>query len=63
MGEDGLHTIQPGIPPSPEQIEEVTAEYQKQIRNSPMWDTMVEQYGEERAQEMLKEFRYEVREL
>ena len=62
MGEDGLHAIQPGLPPSPDQIEAVTKEYQSQIRNSPLWDIMVEKYGEERAQEMLKEFRYEVRE-
>ena len=62
MGKDGLHTIQPGLAPSPEQIEAVTKEYQKQIRNSPLWEMMVEQYGEEQAQEMLKEFRYEVRE-
>ncbi len=60
--EDGLHTVQPGLPPSPEQIEAVTKEYQKQIRNSPLWDKMVEQVGEEQAQEMLKEFRCEVRE-
>ena len=61
MGEDGLHSIQPGLPPSPEQIEAVTKEYQKQIRNSPLWNKMVEQFGEEQAQEMLKECRYEVR--
>ena len=61
MDEDGMHMIQPGFPPSPEQIEAVTREYQKSIRNSPIWDMMVEKYGEERAQEMLKEFRYEVR--
>ncbi len=62
MDEGGMHMIQPGLPPSPEQIEAVTEEYQKQIRNSPIWDTMVEKYGEERAKEMLKEFRYKVTE-
>ena len=62
MDKDGLHIIQPGLPPSPERIEAVTTEYQKQIRNSALWDVMVEQYGEEQAEEMLKEFRYEVRE-
>ena len=62
MGKDGLHIIQPGLAPSPEQIEAFTKEYQKQIRNSPLWDKMVEQFGEEQAHELLKEFRYEVRE-
>ena len=62
MGEDGLHSIQPGLPPSAEQIEAVTKEYQNQLRNSPLWDIMVEQFGEEEAKEKLKEFRYEVRE-
>jgi len=61
MSEDGLHIIQPGLTPSPEQIETVTKEYQKQIRNSPLCETMVEQFGEEKAQEMLKEFKCELR--
>lgn len=47
----------PGPPPSPEQLEKMTEEYQKQIRNSSMWDLMVKQFGEERAEEMLREFR------
>jgi len=57
MNEDGMHMAAPGPPPSPEQLEKMTEEYQRQIRNSSMWDLMVKQFGEERAEEMLKEFR------
>jgi hypothetical protein len=36
-------------------------EYQKQIRNSPLWDEMVQKYGKEKAEKLLKEFKAEVR--
>ncbi|MBT9148917.1 MAG: hypothetical protein DDT28_00335 [Dehalococcoidia bacterium] len=56
MDEDGMHMAAPGSPPPPEQLEKMTEEYQKHIRNSPMWDLMVKQFGAEKAEEMLKEF-------
>ena len=31
--------------------------YQEKVRNSPLWDEIVEQYGEDKAEELLKEFR------
>ena len=34
--------------------------FQKQIRNSPMWDQMVSQFGEEKAKELLKECKGEM---
>jgi hypothetical protein len=34
---DGIHFAAPGSPPSPEQLEKMTKEYQKQIRNSPLY--------------------------
>ena len=39
---DGIHFAAPGSPPSPERLEKMTKEYQKQIRNSPLWDEMVQ---------------------
>ena len=38
---DGIHFAAPGSPPSPERLEKMTKEYQKQIRNSPLWDEIV----------------------
>lgn len=57
MEEDGFHYITPGLPPSPEQLERITEEYQKRIRSSPLWDKMVQDFGEEKAEELLKQFR------
>ena len=34
----------------------MTKEYQKQIRNSPLWDEMVQKYGKKEAEKLLKEF-------
>jgi len=57
MGEDGFHCLMPGVPPSPEQLENMTEEYQKQIRNSPFWDDMVREFGKEKPDKLLKQCR------
>jgi hypothetical protein len=58
---DGLHVLLPGTPPSPETLDEMTGNYQQKIRESPLWDDMVRELGEEEAERILKEFRVEVR--
>ena len=58
---DGLHSIIPGEPPSEEKLAEMTAVYQKKIRNSEIFTLMVKQFGKEKAEEMLKEFKVEIR--
>jgi hypothetical protein len=57
MEEDGLHVLFPDDPSSPLDLEEMTKAYQKKIRNSPIWDEIVQEYGLEKAEELLKEFR------
>jgi len=52
---DGLHYIEQGTPPSDEDYEQMTKDYQKRIRSSPMWDEWVKQFGKKKAEEMLKE--------
>ena len=37
-----------------------TQYFQKEIRNSEIWDQMVEQYGKEQAEKYLKEFKADV---
>jgi hypothetical protein len=39
----------------------MTKEYQKQIRNSPLWAEMVQKYRKEKAEKLLKEFKAEIR--
>jgi hypothetical protein len=59
--DDGVHFVAPGSAPSPEELEQMTKEYQKKIRNSPLWNEMVKKYGKEQAEEILKEFKAEIR--
>ena len=59
--EEGLHVLTEGAKPTSSEIEKMTKEYQNQIRNSPLWDKMVKQYGEEKAEELLSEFKAEVK--
>ena len=61
IDEDGLHALLPGTAPHPEMMEELTRRYQEQIRRSPLWDEMVREFGPERAEQMLLEFRAELR--
>lgn len=56
MADDGMHVVSPVDPSTPQDLEKMTREYQKNIRNSPLWDEMVKQYGKEKAEDLLKEF-------
>jgi len=57
---DGLHALLPGSPPSPQMLDDMTRRYQQEIRNSPLWDEMVREYGEEETERLLKKFRVEI---
>lgn len=61
MDKNGIHFVSAGKEQSIEKLEEMTKEYQKSIRNSPIWDVMVKEYGEDRAEELLKEFKVELK--
>ena len=39
----------------------LTANFQKEIRNSELWDQMVAEFGEKRAEELLRECKAEVK--
>ncbi len=39
----------------------LTVNFQKEIRNSEMWDQMVAEFGEKRAEELLRECKGEVK--
>jgi len=58
---DGLHVAGPGAAPDAATLEEMTRAYQDKIRKSPLWGQMVREYGEEKAAELLAQFRVEAR--
>lgn len=61
IDDEGVHLIGEGTGPSPEKLKKMEAAYQKEIRNSPIWDEMVKQYGKKKAEELLKEFKVKSR--
>jgi hypothetical protein len=61
MGSDGVHAVMPGPAPSAKRLDDMTQEYQAQIRRSPLWAEIVKAYGEAQAEEILKGFRVELR--
>ena len=54
--EKGFHIVSLGTTPSAEQLELMTKRYQNEMRNSPLWKDIVKDFGEEKAEELLKEF-------
>ncbi|MGB7568264.1 MAG: hypothetical protein WBM07_10410 [Chitinivibrionales bacterium] len=62
VSEDGIHMMMPSKDMSKEQIEALTLKYQENIRKSEIWSQIVKQYGKDEAENLLKEFRVEIRE-
>ena len=58
--DDGIHAIVPATATAREMEDAATAEFQRNIRKSPMWDDMVKEYGEQKAEELLKKCRVNV---
>jgi len=52
----GVHSMLP-VKPDPAMLQRMTELYQQNIRNSPLWDQMVSEFGLEKAERLLKEFR------
>ena len=57
MDRDGFHVVAPGLQPTQEELGQMTKAYQKQIRTSPLWKEMVQAFGKEKAEELLKQCR------
>jgi hypothetical protein len=54
MAPDGVHVVAPGGPLTPAELDHLTQTYQKQVRQSPMWKQMVQEFGKAKAEELLK---------
>ena len=61
MRSDGYHAFIAGERPSQSELDKMTAEYRANIRKSPLWQEMIKQYGEKKAEELLQEFNVELR--
>ena len=61
MERDGIHALLPGNKPSELQLEKMTETYQRELRKSPLFKKWIKQHGKQKAVEMLKECRVEVR--
>jgi hypothetical protein len=55
--EGGVNALGVGQPPSLLETAAMTEAYQQRIRKSPLWDKMVNEFGGQKATEMLKEFK------
>jgi len=52
---------QSGISISSDISQRLTENFQKELRDSELWDRMVEEFGEKRAEEILRECKAEVK--
>jgi len=51
--------MMPGASPGEAEMAELTRRYQENIRKSALWDEMVQRFGKEKAEQLLREFRVE----
>ena len=58
---EGLHTLVPGEPPAPGELEELTRVVQEKMRHAPEWGQIVAQFGPDEAERLLQQFRFELR--
>jgi hypothetical protein len=56
MAPDGMHVMTPGGPLTQAELDTMTQAYQQRIRQSPMWKQMVNEFGQDKAEELLQEF-------
>ena len=61
MDEEGLHALLPGEAPSADVMTLFNKNFQKELRNSPLWDEMVEKFGAEEAEKLLKQVKVELK--
>ena len=47
----------PGVAPSEAELEKLTQEWLRQLRNSPLWEEMVRELGQAKAEELLSQCR------
>ena len=59
MEEDGLHLMMPGTAPGVADLAELTRRYQEKVRQSPLWEEMIQRFGKDGAERLLREFRRE----
>lgn len=61
MEADGLHALLPGEAPTPEEMEALNRKYQEEIRQSPLWERMLKEYGPQEAERLLLKCKAEIR--
>jgi hypothetical protein len=50
-----LQFLQTGHLPPQAEVETMQRAFQQNLRNSPLWEMMVEKFGEQRAEELLRQ--------
>jgi hypothetical protein len=61
LDDEGIHAIVVGQPPGVLETAAITEAYQERIRNSgALWDQMVKNFREQKAKEMLNEFKVKI---
>ncbi len=59
---EGIHSLLPFPGKLPENAsEKLTENFQENLKGSPIWNKMVEEFGEEKAEQLLKECKAQVK--
>ena len=55
---DELHAFVPAIGPKGKFLDLFQYYFKKELRNSPIWDEMIDKYGREKAEVLLEEIKF-----
>jgi hypothetical protein len=56
LTDDRIHMLLPGVPTS-ELLEQLSRNFQEELRRSPLWTELIQKYGRERAEQIVQQCR------
>jgi hypothetical protein len=61
IDEQGVHTLIPGDRPDPQTLKRMTEAFQQKLRNSPLYQQLVDAHGPVKAEELILQCQAELR--
>ena len=61
IDEQGVHAIIPGDQPDPQMLKRMSAAFQQKLRNSPLYQQLIDAYGPAKAEAIILQCQAELR--
>jgi hypothetical protein len=61
IDEQGVHTLIPGDRPDPQTLKRMSETFQQKLRNSPLYQQLIDAYGPVKAEEIILQCQAQLR--